>query len=106
MGHSTGKRRKGSISSRRNSCHQTCQVSEGIKRLRFLLGPIPIQKPDGNEGRMEVGEQTNLRVSLHGLLDLYRSIDNVQVVGAVIQVDRVLDFNQRVCDDIELRDNA
>lgn len=93
MCHSPRKRRKSSISSRRNSCHQTCEVGERVKRLWFILGPIAIQKPDGNKRGMEVGEQTNLRVRLHGLLNFYRSIDDVQVVRAVIQVDCVLDFD-------------
>lgn len=86
--------------------NQTCQIIKGLESSRLFRRSIPINQTHGHKALIEIGEQAEFRICLHGLLHGYCGLDYFDIVFRAVQVYCVLDVDKRVRFEVESRYNA
>lgn len=106
MTHGLRQRQQSAICDREHARHQTCEVVKWLKGWRPLGGSICIEQAHSNKTLVEICKQADFVVVFHGFLNGDCCLDYFNVVVWLVEVDGVLNVDQRMSFEIEPRHDA
>ena len=98
MTHGLGERQQSAICGRHHCRYLAREIEEGLEGWRRpLLGGVQVvvsvEESHGDEALVEIGEQADSRVVLHGFLDGACCLEDFDIVVRVVEGDCVLDVD-------------
>ena len=106
VAHSSSQRSQCAVGSRAYGLHEAVKAIKGLECRRPLVRVVSVEHPDGDEAGVVVGEEADLGVRVHGLLDLGGGPVDVDVVFWAVEADGVLALDEGVGLEVEAGDDA